>query len=281
MCFLSIAQSQSTLDLPFDDLQWRIHVSRENVAAGCSALVDWNLLRIWLISLQQCWTFTREFDYSRRCFLGGTLLVKLIWFRLKAVIFSKDCFWLVFVSSLVMMVPTVALWEIIFTTVASSRYFKALAWIWSCQWPLPSFGGGVDRRRRRFSFISIPVMCWCLRRHGDVLVSGFRGFPADGDASANATTSVLSRLVVVPARELIRFIDIYFCRIFSFYLFISRSRWSSMGLMFDRFGYLAVSFEFQTESSGLFPYSWKRKSVWGGLFLSGVAVSVCIYMVYV
>ena len=57
-------------------------------------------------------------------------------------------------------------------------------------------------------------MCWCLRRHGDVLDSGFRGFAADGDASANATTSILSRLVVVPARELIRFIDIYFCRIF-------------------------------------------------------------------
>ena len=81
---------------------------------------------------------------------------------------------------------------------------------------------------------------------------GFRGFPADGDASANATTSILSRLVVVPARELIRFLDIIFVEFFSFYLFISRSRWSSMGLMFGRFGYLAVSFEFKLNPQGYF-----------------------------
>ena len=52
-----------------------------------------------------------------------------------------------------------------------------------------------------------------------MLVSGFRGFPADGDASANATTSILSWLVVVPARELIRFLDIIFVEFFILFIY--------------------------------------------------------------
>ena len=42
----SIAQRQLTVDSPFDDLQWKNHVSRAIVATGCFALVDWLLLRL-------------------------------------------------------------------------------------------------------------------------------------------------------------------------------------------------------------------------------------------
>ena len=117
----------------------------------------------------------------------------------------------------------------------------------------------------------------CLRRHGDVLGSGFRGFPSDVDASENVTANC-PLLICCDSRTRCEFDFRYLFFKFYFDLF-SRSKWSSMGLMlvFDRCGYLTVSSEFQTVSSGYF-HRHGRGNQFEGAYSIPVWHALCAYI---
>ena len=82
---------------------------------------------------------------------------------------------------------------------------------------------------------------------------------------------------MIPARDVNLIFGIYFSNFY--FNFFSRSKWSSMGLMlvFDRCGYLTVSSEFQTVSSGYF-HRHGRGNQFEGAYSIPVWHSLCAYM---